>query len=348
MRRALLLSLLSLGCSTIGDPGGAPDGLPHGGTGAFRLLDAEEVGIVGSLPGRAMVLRDAVEGAMPAGGFLFYATAPLLDEPPMLPADHPPSDIYWPAFEPRRIHRGASREEGFGAFDAGDEVLTATERWEGAEVYDPWVTIDADGTARLYYAAEQGIGVAEARSVDGVFTRVSPGPIVTDATAGSPRHPSVVRGPDEAWWMYYDAGDEIRAARSTDGRSFTPLGPITLSGDDEGDGVERSFRHAGAVRIETRADRVLIRLYVESVREGVIEGQLAHTIRLIASEDGLAFTRYPQPLMEQTDVRYPAPLQVDDRVTLLYANLPFSGGPFLTRAVVVAVGPSGQRFAPEL
>lgn len=340
-RAAVPLLALLAACSTIGDPGGQPEGLPHGGTGAFRLLDGNEVGIVGSLPGRAMVLRDAIESACPGDGYLFYATARLLDEPPMLPEDQPPGDIYWPAFEPRTIHRGELREEGTGGYAAGGEVLAATEAWEGGEVYDPWVVVD-EGVARLYYAAAGGIGLAESPRAGGTFTKVS-GPILTEG-----RRPSVIRGPDGAWWMYFESSGAIHAARSDDGRSFTSMGPITMTGGDDGDGAELRVGSPGAVRVETRGDRVLVRLYFESIREGITEGQEAHLFYVAGSEDGLAFERYALPVMEQTDIRFPAPVLVDDRVTLLYGNLPFFGGPFLTRAVVVAVAPAGFRFAPEM
>lgn len=344
MRSALAISLIVCGCSAIGDPGGQPDGLPHGGTGQFRLLDNPEVGIISSLPGRAMVLtNDAIESAMPAGGHLFYATAPDLATPPMLPADHPVNEIFWAAFEGRRIHRAAARDTGVGAFDAGGPVLVASETWEGGEVFDPWVVIDDDGTARLYYAAAGGIGVAEAPSVEGTFTRVVSDPIVADA-----RRPSVVRGPDDAWWMYFEADDGIEAARSDDGLAFTVMGPLTFVGEDVDDGVEIGMASPGAVRVDTRAGRVLIRLYFESLRDGAVEGRVAHRFHVAASEDSMVFVRHPRAAMEQTDIRFPAPLLLDDRVTLLYGNLPYSGGPFLTRAVVVAVGPSGQRFDPPM
>ena len=340
-----LPALWLLGCSTIGDPGGVPDGLPHGGTGEFRLLDSEELAIIGSLPGRALVTRDAVESAMPVGGSLFYATARLVDEPPALPEDQPPGEIFWPAFEPRRIHRATLREEGFGGYAVGDAVLSANEDWEGGEVYDPWVTVDAEGVARLYYAAAGGIGLAEARSVEGPYARIGDGLILPGD--GAPlRRPSVIRGADGAWWMYYDSGAQVHAARSLDGREFEPMGPITLTGEDEGEGREVSIGRAGAVRIATRAGRVLVRLYLESAREDLLEVGTAHVIYVAASADGLSFERYPRPVMPQTDMRFPAPQVVDDRVTLLYGNLPFFGGPYLTRAVVASVGPAGHRFAP--
>ena len=351
MRRApaLVFLLVALGvgtegCSLIGDAGGTPDGLPHGGTGQFRLLDNDEVGIIGSLPGRAMVvLNDAIESGHAVDGHLFYASAPDLAMPPMLPSDHPSNEIFWPAFEGRRIHRGVSREEGVGAFDAGAAVLTARLTWEGGEVFDPWVTLADDGTVLLYYAGADGIGVATAPSIDGTFTRAFSTPIVTAA-----RRPSVVVGPDSAYWMYFDTGAGISAARSEDGLFFALFGPITLRGDDLGEGTEVRVANPGAVRVDTRAERALVRLYFESYRDGVLEDREAHMFYVAGSGDGMNFVRHPRAVMEQTDIRFPSPQLVDDRVTLLYGNLPFFGGPFLTRAVVVSVGPGGESFHPEI
>jgi hypothetical protein len=343
------LALCDVACSSIGDPGGMPDGLPHGGTGQFRLLQREETGISGPLAGRAIVLIDiAVQSGTPAGGFLFYAQAPLLDEPPELPEDHPRDDIFWEAFGPRTIHRGPAREEGTGAYDFGPEVLAATEDWEGGEVFDPWPVVDEDGTTRLYYAAAGGIGVAEASSVDGTFAK-APGPIVAPEDVGgeTPRRPTVVRGVDGAWWMYLSAGDSLFAARSEDGASFEMLDGLRFEDaqgqPDEGDSPEVATIHPGAVRVDTPADRTLIRLYFESVRE---DG--SRRIYVAGSEDGLAFVRHPRPVMEQTDVRFPSPVLLDERVTLLYASLPFfAAGIYQTRAITVAVSPAGESFLPE-
>ncbi len=340
----VLASGVALGCSVIGDPGGTPDGLPHGGSGVFRLLSIEETGIVGSLPGRAMALRGvAIESAMRAGDHLFYTHQDLVDEEATPPDDHPEQEVYQPAFGPREIHRAALRDEGVGAFDAGPRILAASEPWEGAAVFDPWAIALPGGGALLYYAAEGGIGVARAPSLDGAFTR-EPGPVLGPDGGAAPRRPTVVVGPDDAFWMYFDAGDGIGVARSEDGLSFTRVDGLTVEGEDEtDDSGELRLANPGAVRVETRAGRVLVRLYVESVRDDGT--RLAY---LLGSEDGLAFDRFPRPVMEQGDVRFPAPYLVDDRVTFLYANLPFVSRGFQTRAVTVAVAPAGESFAPPV
>lgn len=334
--------VLALGCSAIGDPGSMPDGLPHGGTGQFRLLDSEETGIVGSLPGRAMALRGiAIESAMRGGDFLFYTHQAQIDEPPTPPPTHGADEIYRPAFEPRSIHRGGLREEGTGAFDSGPEVLAASASWEDGEVFDPWVFVDDDGTALLYYAGRGGIGVAIAPAVDGSFAR-QPGPIVgPDADGLVPRRPSVIRGPDDALWMYFDDGRDIGVARSEDGVRFDVMEGLTIEGSDETESIEARRANPGAVRVETRADRVLVRVYFESRR---LDG--TRFAYVMGSEDGLTFTRFPRPAMPQADVRFPAPYLVDDVVTFLYSNFPFVSVGYQTRAVTVAVAPAGTDFRP--
>jgi hypothetical protein len=341
-----LVTLASLaGCSAIGDPGGSPDGLPHGGTGQFRLLDQEETGIVGSLPGRAVVLRGAVGSAMRVESSLFYAGAAQVDEPPTPPEDHPPNEVFDPAFGPYRIHRGALREEGTGAFDAGPVVLEASEAWEGEDLFDPWVVVDEDGGARLYYAAAGGVGLATADSLEGTFQK-QPGPVLAEVDGATPRRPSVVRAPGGGFLMYFDLGASrgvgaLGVARSSDGVRFE-VQPLEVLGEDA---VEAPFELArsnpGAVRVETVTGRVLIRVYYESLRDD--GGRLFY---MMASEDGLTFDRFPRPVLELPDARLPAPYLVDDRVTFLYANLPFVNRGFQTRGVVVSVAPRDQRFDP--
>lgn len=345
----LALGLIAPACSTIGDPGGMPEALPHGGTGAFRVLEApEETGLRGTPGAALLLLEDAFVGAMVQGDFVFFTSAPPVEEPlPMVPEDHPAGEIFWPAFEARRIHRGARRDDGFGAFDGGGAILTAEAAWEGEEVFDPWVVEDG-GVARLYYAADGGIGVAEAPSLDGAFTRVGDGPVLGPeaAATGAPTRPSVVRGPEGDWLMYYDAGGEIRVARSSDGLAFTPLGPITVEGMDLGESPELERAHPGALAVTTPAGRPLVRLYFESIRE---DG--AHKLYVAGSFDGVAFERHEVELLESVDLRYPAPVALDERVTLLYASTRFNSVGRITRglqkrALIVSVAPLSTSFLP--
>ncbi len=333
-------------CSTIGDRGGMAEGYPHGGTGQFRILDAEEVGVAGR---RLIALQNiATEAAMVADDYLFYTAAPRIDMPPEEPMDQPEGEIFWDAFEPRAIYRSEPRDDL--GFSPGARVLAASQPWEGEEVFDPWVVVDGD-TVRMYYAAEGGIGVATAGAVDGSFTN-DDAPILDadDAFEGVPRRPSVVRGPDGAWWMYYDAGDAIGVARSEDGVSFaridgdasTPaIDPIVPTGEDNELTVELSIGRPGAVSLETVTGRHLVRLYFESRRD---DGTTL--VYVAGGEDGVSFERHLVPVMAEEDVRFPSPRLLDARVTLLYASIPFRTGGYETRAIVGAVSPAGQSFAP--
>lgn len=348
MAPAVLALLAPLpACSAIGDPGGIAEGYPHGGTGQFRKLDADEVGITG---GRAIVLQNiALDAAMVAEGHLFYAAAARVDEPPEPPEGFPANEVFRDAFGPRTIFRAAP-QEALG-FRAGPEVLAASEPWEGEEVFDPWVVVDGD-VVRMYYAAEGGIGVAVASAIDGAFARAG-GPILDESAAlsGAPRRPSVVRGADGAWWMYYDAGGAIGAARSEDGLVFarmdgdpsTPaIDPILIEGDDGRDSEELSVGSPAAVGVDMVSGRRLVRIYFESRRDdGTILPYVAGT------EDGVTFERHEVPVMSDTDVRFPAPVLLDARVTLLYVNAPFRAGGYQVRSLLAAVSPAGERFAPD-
>lgn len=349
MRRLLaLFALLAAtpACSTLGEQGSFPDAYPHGGTGQFRALESDEVGI---FDGRALALQGvAMDAAMVADGYLFYASARLLETPPEVPMDQPMNEVFWPAFEPRAIHRADPRENL--GFASGPVVFSASASWEGAEVFDPWVVVDDDGSARMYYAAEGGIGVAEAPSVDGAFTRVGDAPILgpDDAVSGAPRRPSVVRGIDGAWWMYFDAGGAIGIARSTDGVAFAridgdastaAIDPLILTGQDDRESPEIAIGSPGAAAVDTVVGRRLIRIYYESRREdGTVLPYVA------GSADGVTFERHEIPVMDSTDVRFPAPVLVDDRTTLLYWNGPLTSSGRQTRALRASVSPASVHF----
>lgn len=339
-------------CSAIGDSAEIAGIFPHGGTGQFRILDRDETGVAGQ---RAIsVQRFAFDAAMVADGYLFYAGAPLLESPPEVPAEHPAREVYWDAFEPRAIYRSPPR--GNFGFSPGTPILTAEAPWEGGAVFDPWVVTGEDGRVRLYYAAQGGIGVAEADRIDGAFTRVGSGPILADdGTGGVPRRPSVVRGVDGAFWMYFDAGSGIGIARSEDGLTFervdgdssTPaIDPVIVTGDDLGDSPEVAMRMPGAVAVDTPAGRRLVRLYYESWREdGSVRAYVAGSV------DGIAFERHELEVFDAGDVRMPSPRLLDARVTLLYLNLPgstsFEMRTYQSRGIAAAVSPNVRLDAVE-
>ncbi|MDQ3032519.1 MAG: hypothetical protein M3Y87_08895 [Myxococcota bacterium] len=378
MRRArfalvLVVAALGAACSTLGGAPGQPEGLPHGGTGPFRLLTADEVDVPPSPTGATLFDRDrGVGSGMVADRHLFYGGAPLLpvEEPDGGPADagldgavddgglsdagigdagvgdagpidagpSGPLEIDWSLFEPRRIYRSAPRAEGIG-FDAGEQVLAASEAWEGGFVHDPWAVVLEDGRTRLYYAAEGGIGVAEAATIGGAFTRLGSRPIL----AGDVRRPSVIdaRGTESehAFLMYFERDGGIAVAGSSDGIEFTELGAIALTAlaaRDERDSVEVSVGGPGALAARTEAGRSIVRLYYESRRES---GQIL--IAMAGSFDGVEFEEHPIPVVDDDALRWPAPRQLDPRVTLLYLQAARGGRPPERGTLVVGIAPGG-------
>lgn len=363
---APLVALLGAACSTLGGAPGQPEGLPHGGTGPFRLLSADEVDVPPTPSGSTLFDRDrGVENGMVAAEHLFYGGAELLpvvepdagmmDDAGAMDAgtiedagvpdageiDAGPSgplEIDWSFFEARRIYRSAPRAEGIG-FDAGDEVLVAAEAWEGGFVHDPWAVVLEDGRARLYYAAEGGIGVAEAASIDGAFTRVGSAPIVR----GDVRRPSVIdtSGTESeiAFLMYFERDGAIFVAGSSDGLAWDEIGAVSLeplAARDERDSVESSIGGPGVVSARTEAGRSVVRLYYESRRES---GQVL--IAMAGSFDGTTFEQQRIPVVPGDTLRWPAPRQLDSRVTLLYLQSERGGRAPERGALVVGIAPGG-------
>lgn len=336
------------GCSLIGDSVPINEVVPHGGTGEFRALDRDETGIRGSVPGQALVLSGiAFDSGMVAGEHLFFASAFGLDAPPEVPEDHPNTQVYWPAFEGRAIRRAPAREEDEG-FQGGVTVLEAERPWEGESVFHPWVLVEEDRTL-LYYAAAEGIGVATSGAVDGSFSRVGEGPILDMAASqtGIPSRPSVVRLGDGTYSMYYDCGGGvIGLAQSDDGLAFTQVGPISLElfeGEtDQIESAQVAVSQPGALVVSTGVEREIIRLYFVSLREDGTE-----YVYVAGSEDGTTFIQHPRPSGHGPGLSFPAPLQIDQRVTMLYANAPLFARGFQTRAFVASVAPGTVSFFEE-
>lgn len=333
-----LCALAALSCGSVGERAPAPGLLPHGGVGPFRDLSADETGIVGPPDGLARALTpDALDGvALTEAGDLYYAGAPLAAAPTPRPADLPETDVHWGAFAARRIYRAVGDESP--SFQAGSVVLMAEAPWEGEALEDPCPLSMPDGRTRLYYAAAGGIGLAE--DAGSGFSRVSAGPLlgrVFEGTAreGVPGEPSVVVGPGPAYWLYFSVGAEIGVARSEDGLSFTDVRRLDLSGPDETTSPEVAVASPGAVALTTRAGQRIVRLYFESVRA---DG--SHLIYLAASDNGVDFERSVLPVDAALDKRSPAPRQVDERVTLLYATAPAIGAGRQVRGLVASVAPS--------
>ncbi|UJR79753.1 hypothetical protein [Sandaracinus amylolyticus] len=367
MRRiALGLALVaSSACSTLGSSPSSPEGLPHGGTGPFRLAQAEEVDVPPTPPGSTLFERTrAVENGMTAEGFLFYAGAepreiempdagPIddggtIDDAGVLedagtadagpPPPEGPLEIDWSVFEPRVIVRSAPRAEGLG-FDAGSEVLAATDAWEGGFVRDPWAVVLEDGRARLYYGAEGGIGVAQAASIDGTFAKVGSAPVI----AGEVRRPTVIdtRGTEaeHAFLMYFERDGSLVGASSDDGLAWAEIGVIdlpALAARDMRDSDEIEVGGPGVIAARTEAGRAVIRLYYESRRAN---GQVL--ITMAGSFDGVTFEPLRIPVVQDRALRWPAPRQLDLRVTMLYMQGERGGRGAERGALLVGIAPGG-------
>lgn len=380
---------LGTGCSLLGTPASSPDGLPHAGVGPYRDLTTTENGL--TRPGAAVLLRNiASERPMQADLHLFYAAAstamPDLDagvpdagmesdagEPldagavDAGPEPEVPSEIDWDALaEGRRIYRSAPSEENWGFFPG--TVVLAPEggpAWEGGYVTDPWALATDDG-ALLYYAAEGGIGVAEASAIDGTFARVGTAPIIGATGSDVPRCPAVVAtdglgfvpdlsqvdgGPTDpgpflfeeaAFYMVYELAGAIRIATSPDGRAFTDRGAITIPAigtRDVRDGVEVSVGCPGVAIAEPNTGRRFLRVYYESRRDNG-----ATLVGLMATSNGSWFDFHPTPAISAYDARMPAPRIVDARVSLLYSWRPREAMDMQVGELVVGVAPGGVRL----
>ncbi|MEM9073414.1 MAG: hypothetical protein AAGE52_33220 [Myxococcota bacterium] len=337
MRKIAILAV-ALGCATLGNEAPFPDPIQTSGTGPFRRLDLAESGVPGNPPGRAILITGATTGGMFAGDHLFYVAAAPLGEPPERAAGLLPDEVDWAQFEARAISRTPARANDLG-HELGDVILEASEAWEGDAVFDPWVVLLDDGRARLYYAGAEGVGVAEAPSVDGSFSRVA-GPIINDV-----RSPSVVRDPAGGWLMFVETSAGISVARSDDGVAFGELTELSLLGPTE-DGLptEVSVRRPGAVTVQTPTGRTVVRVYFE-----VVFSDETRAVAIAGSEDGSTFERRPSTVYAEESPGSPAPFVDEDGVTRLYVSVEdeVRGTDLQARAIVMTVAPAFARFAPE-
>jgi hypothetical protein len=267
----------------------------------------------------------------------------------------------WTAHGARTISRSAPREAmGLSfttrspGFDVGTAVLEAESSWEGGYVSDPWALVRDDGSVLLYYAAAGGIGVATASSVAGPYDG-SDAPIAPAHDGIVPRRPSVIDtrllvGASHPFLMYYEDGDAIVVAGSSDGLSFTTIGALSLvpmPARDERDAEEIAVGGPGALVVTSPAQRSFVRLYYESRRSN---GNTL--ITLAASPDGATFEAFGRPVIAGNDTdsrtrRFPSAVEIDDRLSLLYTWSGNSPGAS-EGTIFVGIAPSGVRLAPEM
>jgi hypothetical protein len=340
----VLASALALGvpaCGTGGEESnGGMVGLPSAGLGPFRRLDTAEVsGRLGvrspGLVESGMVLRGAG-----ADQLLFYAAA---EVPPDVPAPDAGTDVDAGApepdlaqFLPRRIVR---TNLGPGpSYSGGFVVLEASEAWEGGAVYDPWAIVLPSGRVRLYYAGAGGIGIAEADSATGTFTRVGGAPVLTDL-----RRPTLAARPDGAagYFLYAERAGTIMVATSADGLTFGAPQLVDLGFPPRDAGpAQTSVGSPGAGLQIPQVDPPRVILFFESRRA---DG--SRTLGMAGSRDGLIFERATLPPFG-TNLRegFPAPDFIDAHTTLLYFTFANVVSGRASRALTVAVSPGTLRF----
>jgi hypothetical protein len=334
---AVAAAIIACACGTIAEEELELVPAPHNGVGPFRPLDRAETGVPGSPAGRVINTRGAVATPMVADGHLFYAFAEPL--PDVMPPEMPGEAIDWSFFAPRAIHRALPGDERLG-FPTGSEILSAEAAWEGESVRDPWAIVLPNGRALLYYAGDGGIGLAEATSVSGSFTRAGETPILAPLAGETLARPSVVLF-EGTYFMYIEIGDgTIARAESSDGRTFTRAGTADVFRDPV-DGVpdEVAVAAPGAIVATTVSGRSFLRLYLESHRA---DG--TRLVSLAGSADGRTFERLERPVVESPGSGEPGPTIVDERVSVLYYTAPAVQSGLQTRAIVGGVAPLSFTF----
>lgn len=325
-RRAWYFSALIavVGCGSLGSPGGGDSDLATIASGPFRRLDDDE------LPGGEALLGlaadDVPDGltvvALPSGRrLLCYAVSR--------------------AAGPRALFC-ASREAPDVSFThSATPVLSATLGWEGAELLDPSLRVEPDGSVLLAYATpDGGIGIARSRDEGQTFERERDEPIVVGAgwETAPVRRPALARLGSRDW-LYYDGGAGIGVATSDDGATWRsePRPVLRVGTAGRFDAVAIG---APTVHVETTvAGRERIGLWYDARDELDVT-----TIGYAASFDGIDFDRLSIPVFGG-DGDGEASSAYDPRDAysgLLYVVAQRRA----RRIVVVGVSPSNVRFAP--
>lgn len=363
-RRLAVAFSLIVGCATLGNETTFPFPIRTSGVGPFRQLAEFETSVPGTIDGLAIATRgSAIGSGAIADERLFYSAALLLEEPPDRAEGLEEWQVDPAQTEARRILRAAPRTE-MGTLDGapvrllgndGDEVvLSGDEAWEGGEVFDPCPVLLPDGRVRLFYAGLGGIGLAEASSVDGAFTRVGTEPLLADGGDGTPpRSPTVVEHPALGWFMYFERSDGIGVATSSDGANFTLADPDPTTSEVDpiftdvpeplaDEAMELAVTSPGATWGVTPVGRGTIRVYLEVHRD---DGSTM--ISMAASEDGLLFERLDAPSMERDNPRAPRPYIQPDGITRLYVTIDRSERGTVARSLVIGVTPADRFIADD-
>lgn len=381
MKRLLPITLLlaTTGCGSIGKETPYAAQIQNGGTGPFRLATKIETGIETTPIGQMFIIGEPVGRAQLTDTAVFYEVAAWPAVPGMRDPALPSWEIDWNEWAPRRIARSTTHvvdADGLTrlGYVAGTDVLVPTLAWEMAGVGEPAIVRRPDGSVRLYYATNQGIGVAEAASIDGDFTRLVTTPILADVDGHGPAgSPAPVVLPSGETFMYVAASDAIYLARSADGLAFTlfdpdtntvAIDPIALpppvstvdagvadagadAGLDPDAGVpitEVGVRAPSALVTTSATGRLSVRLYYEVRRS---DGTSA--VAMAGSFDGIRFVRagaFAFSNATKVPMR-PAPYLRSDGITLLTFTIPKTGTGVAQSIGVVGVAP-GDRDVPPL
>lgn len=338
LRTSLLLALVvGIGCAMIGAETAFPGPVQTSGVGPLRPAFTTETNIDGAVAGQALEIERQAIGSSQAtaSGHLFYAAAPFLDDRPGRQDGLGDGMVDWNQFAARRILRSAPRSDL--GFDEGDVVLEAEFAWEQGAVFDPWVVALPDGSVRLYYGTAGGkIGVAEAPSVDGTFTK-RPDSIVDGVS------PSVVANPNGGWLMFFESPMGIGLATSSDGFNFDvqseDLGWLLPADDNDETPNEAQLRSPGALVAVTPAGRLVIRVYFE-----VVFDDGSTRISMAGGDVDWNFDRLEGYVYEgDVEAGTPRPHLTPEGITVLYASV--ASRNLQRRHLIAGVIPPHHRFA---
>lgn len=366
-RRSSLAALVFVAaCGSLGKPGEFSEQILHGGTGPFRLATQAETGLSVS-PGGSIFRStlDSIGRAYVATDVAIYDVATRLAMPPMRDPALPEYAIDPAQYQPRRIARATTHvvgTDGLAAlgFEFGTDVLVPTEAWEANGVYDPAVVRMPDGSVRIYYATDAGLGVASSPTVEGTFTRLTNTPLLADVDGRGPaRKPAVAVLPSGELLLYFELAGSIYVARSQDGLAFSvvdsdattpaldPL-PLVIPDDaptpttDAGVAIVETGRGSPSVVVtESRTGRLNVRLYFESRAS---DGTVA--IHVAGSFDGLAFDRSAIVCYRKGNPTSPSAFLPDDGITRLTIALQRNSGGVVSGAPVLTMTPPERTLPP--
>ncbi|MFT5357095.1 MAG: hypothetical protein ACI9KE_004326 [Polyangiales bacterium] len=333
------LVLLSA-CATIGDEAAFP-GPVESGVGPFRPLNQAETALESTQAGRIVPAGPGVGRAMMTQGSLWYAAADALATPPERDDTLPDFEVDWAQFSARAIYASPSSAPTRYGYDPGAVVLEASEPWQGGVVFDPWAVEASDGSVRLYFASEGGIGVAT-RSAGGSFG--APTQILEDARA-----PSVVEFAGETL-LFFERAGRIGLAKSNDGVNFSLETEALDVGErppDDEEPEEVAQRSPGAVVVTSATGRVSLRVYFESRFDDLSSG-----ISVAATMDTINYDRFAADLFGDatllgSDPGQPAPfVESVGAPTLLTLTRTSPGRPQL-RAILGAITPARIELVPS-